>query len=893
MDDSDDLDLRLPLAPGAELDQGMYRIQRLLGTGGFSLAYLAHQGRWKFPVCIKELFPYNCRRAADGLQLAPESAHIVASGLQAFSDEAQTLARFKHPGIVRVLASFQENGTAYLVQELLEGMTLGDGQGLAGKMKQATLLNVAQQVGQALLMVHAAGLVHSDLKPENIFLTREGRYVLLDFGLTRGFLSASGASRGGRGLSQGFAPPEQYVGGTLGPASDVYGFAATLYALLTGFPPPEAPLRQQGQEVQPIQPQNSSVTPQFEKALLKALELDPLRRTPGVREFLHQLGLDTTPKAIAYRPSSFELRATQSKTHHLGVQALTLHAGSQRLYSGGRDGVVRSWIWPELHPLSSSQSHDRPVQALAVSKNGQYLVSSNDGGDVRLQSTDLRHSGVALVSESGHLTSLAFHEELVAASYMDGKCCLMGPTLEAPITWIAHAGPATCVEFHPDGSYLASCGDDGAIRLWELPQPAVIAELRGHDKGLQTVRFGRDGTTLLSTSIDQSIKFWDLTSYQPIRDLRGHQGVVYDCHPSSDPNLVVSVGSDNCLRGFQLSSARISFSSECKTERPRVLAADPEQPFVATGCGDGSLMLWEFSEKKGGSRWTPRSAEEVQAPVSPPPIDQRIGTQIGPYRIEELIKVGSMATVYRASDPEGKVVALKTLRPEIHGREFQQRFAREILVSTRLKHPNLASTLTWGEQNGLTYLVTEFIQGRSLAELLPSEGMEMSQALPYLRGIVAALDYAHQLGVIHRNLKPENVLIGDDGQIKVVDFGLARDQHVDTVTRIGGAVGTPEYMAPERVLRRPSRSELTDKSDQYSLGVLLFEMLTGRRPFEWDDPVKLIEMHVSEHPPSLRSLRPELPEGVERVVGRMLSKNAEDRFPSVMAALTAFEEAAK
>jgi len=172
----------------------------------------------------------------------------------------------------------------------------------------------------------------------------------------------------------------------------------------------------------------------------------------------------------------------------------------------------------------------------------------------------------------------------------------------------------------------------------------------------------------------------------------------------------------------------------------------------------------------------------------------------------------------------------------------------------------------------------ELIQGLSLKEHIAQGGLSPLQARPYFEGIIAALTYAHGLGIVHRDVKPENVLISSEGLVKLMDFGLARDREVKTVTKFGSAVGTAEYMAPEQVLRAPDRHALTPLSDQYAFGVLVFEVLTGRRPFEWNEPGKLIAMHLSQAPPKLRSLKPSIPQEVENVVLRMLSKEAEHRY---------------
>lgn len=884
---------RTPLPRDTLLNQGMYRVDRLLGAGGFALAYSAYQGRWNLQVCVKEFYPFGCERRE--LSIHPRSSQEeskLKAGLEAFSHEAETLARFQHPGIVRVLGNFVENNTAYLVQEVLEGITLLEGLNLAGRMPESMVLQVAQQLGQALLMVHAAGLVHADLKPENIFLTQEGRFVLLDFGLTRGFLSATGAEMGARGLSSGYSPPEHYIPGTpLTPATDVYGFAATLYALLTGQAPPDAMARTRGQMVPAIKPLNASVSPNVERALHQALILDQHRRTPGVRELLHQLGLDSTPKAISYRPAQFKALHSVA-AHPKGVSAMALHRASRLLYTAGREGIIKCWRWPDFEPMGEIKSHDRPITALAVSQDGYYLVSGGEDGTIKLLTADSSREGTVLLQAESGITSLAFHSQLVAASFVNGQCCLLGPTLEQPVHWVAHAGPANRVVFHPDGSFLASGGEDCVVRFWEIPEPRAFCELKGHDKGVTSVVFSPDGTSLLSTSNDHSVKFWDLQTNQIIRDLRTHNAVVFEARFTNQENTVVSLAGDHQLRGFHLHSGRMAQCSEARTERTRSLVTDLKRPFVATSAGDGKICLWEISETLDSSIRPPdapvrtRVKEEEEA-------DPLVGQKLGQYRISSVLGRGGMATVYRAlRDLDGLAVAVKVIRPDHTSPDFQQRFEREIKVSMKLDHPNVLRTLDWGKDGNYTYLVMELVDGFPLKEFIPPGGLPLAQAWPYLDGIAEGLAHAHSLGIVHRDIKPENVMISKAGQIKLMDFGLARDKEVKTVTRLGSAIGTAEYMAPEQVTRGPDRSGLTDKTDQYALGVLIFEVLTGRRPFEWNDPVKLITMHVTQAPPLLSSLRPDLPRELDRVIARMLHKEAEARYPSVKDALQAFHAAA-
>ena len=582
---------RIPLAAGSLLCQGQYRIDRLLGHGGFALVYLASQGRWDFQVCLKEFYPPGCQRGPQGIcPLAPQYERRMSAGLKAFQDEAATLDRFRHPGIVRVLGSFEENGTAYLVQEFLEGITFREGLMQAGPMPEALVLQVAQQVGQALLMVHAAGLVHADLKPDNVFLTREGRYVLLDFGLTRGFLSVDGTQMGGRGLSPGYSPPEQYVReAILTPATDVYGFAAILYTLLQGAAPPDALARQQGQGM----PAVAGVNPRVEKALLGALALDPNQRTPGVREFLFQLGLDSTPKASAYRAASFPQRSS-TRTGMKNVMAVCLDSARRRLFCAGNKGHLFVWTWPEIQPVAEAALHDRNITALAISRNGLYLVTGTVAGTVTLTPVDLGHPGVTLCQETSAVTSLCFHEELVAVSFASGNCCLFGPGLPEPIFWRAHAGSAYCLEFHPSGEWLVSCGQDGMIRVWDTLSREQLRELKGHAKSVTSVRFSPDGTCLLSASNDLSVKMWDLLRGQVVRDLRGHTSVVFDARFTCLANHVISLSGDNQLRGFSLDSARLVHSHEGCNETFRNLVVDPDSPLAATVTEDGRISVWDY-----------------------------------------------------------------------------------------------------------------------------------------------------------------------------------------------------------------------------------------------------------------------------------------------------------
>lgn len=265
--------------------------------------------------------------------------------------------------------------------------------------------------------------------------------------------------------------------------------------------------------------------------------------------------------------------------------------------------------------------------------------------------------------------------------------------------------------------------------------------------------------------------------------------------------------------------------------------------------------------------------------------DPLIFSTLGRYRIVSQLGQGGMATVYKAvpedNVDESEAVALKVIRPDQLNEEFQVRFEREIRVSMRLNHPNVVRVIDWGKEGEITYLVMELVHGKPLSKGIPPGGIGIAEAMPIISGVIEALAYAHSHGIVHRDLKPDNVMVTSASKVKLMDFGLARNREVKTVTVVGHAMGTPAYMAPEQVLNTPSRDALTDRSDQYSLAVLIYEVLTGRRPFENPDPMAIIMQHLNDPPPPISDFNPSIPRACESTLLRMLAKSPRDRFASV------------
>lgn len=578
--------MREPLASGTLLGDGQFQIGEIVGQGGFSLTYAATQGSWHLPVAIKEFFPQECRR--EGLQVLADNPADFQRGVESFLQEGNTLERFYHPGVVRVLGSFRANGTAYLVEELLQGITLGVGLEKAGSMSLHRMLDLASQVGQAMLLVHAAGLVHSDLKPDNLFLTRHGRYVILDFGTAR----TGHEQLRQREVSPGYSPPEQYERVALTPAADVYALAATLYHLASGGPPPDARDRLQGAVLSPLE----TLSENLRQALHQGLQLDPLQRTNSMRAFLASLGLEVSPKLSRGGLPEFEALG-RKVAHSGGVYALCLDAAAGRLYSAGRDGFWRSWSWPQLELLHSQPAHQTPIHSLALSSDGSYLVSGAQDGSIRLwNARNPEGDGFPLLGEGPSVNSLAFHphQPLVAACLINGECCLLGPTLEKPNRWSAHQGSANSLAIDPDGNWLVTAGDDKAVHLWSLPEATYGGSLLGHSSRIQGVRFMHDGGGLLTCCADMTVRAWELEEKREVRCLRGHKGMIWTAEARQ--NLILTACADRCLRAFRLDGGRLLLQSEAHEQWVRCLVYDSTSHLVISGGGDGKICLWRLPQ---------------------------------------------------------------------------------------------------------------------------------------------------------------------------------------------------------------------------------------------------------------------------------------------------------
>jgi serine/threonine-protein kinase len=257
------------------------------------------------------------------------------------------------------------------------------------------------------------------------------------------------------------------------------------------------------------------------------------------------------------------------------------------------------------------------------------------------------------------------------------------------------------------------------------------------------------------------------------------------------------------------------------------------------------------------------------------------GETCGPYRVEELLGEGGMGLVYRATAPDGQIVALKLVKGEIAKDDvFRRRFDREARTAARVGHPNVVPVVDTGEHNGIPYMAQQFITGGSLESRIKRDGkLSLDLALDVCVQVAEGLDAMHAEGLIHRDVKPANILLDEQDKAYITDFGLMKDREASVLTRPGQALGSMDYMAPEQI----RGEEVTAQSDVYALGCVMCECLSGQAPFADRQGMRILWAHLQEAPPDPLAERPDVPADVGWAVLRALEKEPEKRPPTATA----------
>jgi serine/threonine protein kinase len=277
------------------------------------------------------------------------------------------------------------------------------------------------------------------------------------------------------------------------------------------------------------------------------------------------------------------------------------------------------------------------------------------------------------------------------------------------------------------------------------------------------------------------------------------------------------------------------------------------------------------------------------------------GTKLGPYEIQSPLGAGGMGEVYRATNTKlGRDVALKVLPAEMaHDPERLARFRREAKALAQLDHPNIVTIHSVEEADGVHFLTMQLVEGLPLDRLIPAGGLPVEQIVEIASALGEALAAAHEKGIVHRDLKPANVMVSREGRVKVLDFGLAKDVRTPNLrdatmtsasqTQLGVVMGTPAYMSSEQTSGRP----LDHRTDIFSLGVVLHEMATGRRPFDGNSSAELVSAILRDTAPPVTDARPDLPGDLARIIRRCLEKDPRHRVQTARDVSNEFRDLAR
>ncbi|OGI45549.1 MAG: hypothetical protein A2151_04915 [Candidatus Muproteobacteria bacterium RBG_16_65_34] len=606
------------LPPGHQLAE--YLIESILGYGGFGITYLAQDTGLGALVAIKEYLPHEMTTRDDKYSVIPnpsrEAIRDYHWGLKNFVKEARALAQFKHPNIVRVLRFFEANGTAYMVMEYEKGAGLADHLKRHGpRLDESMLLRVFIPILNGLRAVHEAGMLHLDIKPENIYLRGDGSPMLIDFGSARQAISM--ASHGQRVvLTQGYAPIEQYPDkGAPGAWTDLYALGASMYRCISGKRPVDSLERYKavlGYQVDPVPPAVKVGDKHYQRGLLEcvdwALQIYPKDRPQSARELQDSL---------------------------MGQRRATGSTGSRPVPSAGAAGAAMPLPTPARsapqEPDVASPARSRVTIILllvlllvfAAYSLWEELTEHSAPSEPPVRSAPPpRSDGASPVkvapeppaprpvaerfASPGLAATLNGHRDWVqaVAVSLDGKWLASGGVDKTVKLWDAAKGKAlatlrghdsavNAVAFSPDGKRLASVGNDGAVRLWEVESGAARGALRGYGGALYAVVFSPDGRLIAAAGRDRAVFFWDTERGTRLRTLEGHRGDVHALAFSPDGRHIASAGADKVIKIWVRQTGEEATNLVGHSGTVLALAYSPDGKRLASGDVADTVRIWD------------------------------------------------------------------------------------------------------------------------------------------------------------------------------------------------------------------------------------------------------------------------------------------------------------
>lgn len=599
-----DSDVAGALPVGTPLHGGDFVVGQVLGAGGFGITYAGADRTLQRLVAIKEFFPQGSHRGGTDVMPGPGlSPKTFEAARERFLHEARVAAGFDHRNIVHVFALFEENGTAYMVMERLFGRTLLTMLEESGPIAETKLLPLAAQAAEGLRVVHAAGYVHRDVKSDNLFLTDDGRLVLLDFGTVKAQTTTKQAVTAL--VSPGYAPPEQYHSAYAPePGGDVYALAATMYELLTGTTPPEAPARAMGQPLVAPRDIVGVISSAVSQAIVEALDLNVARRPSTVDAFITKLGA-VSPAPAAPRqdapPSSEGTPALSLRNRlrgHQGmVRALAFSPDGRWLLSGAEDRRARLWNIAAGEAAGTIVETDGWVTGVLISPDGRRAVVLSHDKTIRIADLEQRASTTqARGPGPGCGVTRVGDGTRVAAAFRDGTLALFDlDANELARTRVGAEDPRELTA-SPDGSRLAyAAGSEPCVRLHDSETLRETGRIALPEGGVRALAWSSDGTRIAVSTSGRTIRIHGAADGRLPIVLEGHQGRVNALAFHPHRPLLASGGSDKTVRLWSPVSGACLQTLTPHEGEVLTLAWSRDGNLLASGSQDERICVFEVS----------------------------------------------------------------------------------------------------------------------------------------------------------------------------------------------------------------------------------------------------------------------------------------------------------
>ena len=622
-----------------------YTIESVLGHGGFGITYLARDTALGAMVAIKEYLPHEIANRDDKTMVLPnpsrEAVRDYQHGLKNFVKEAQALARFKHPNIVRVLRFLEANGTAYVVMEYEEGQSLADYLKRNGpRLDEQMLLRVFVPILNGLHAVHQAKMLHLDIKPENIYLRKDGSPMLIDFGSAR----QATANMQRVALTHGYAPMEQYPDrGTPGPWTDVYAIGASMYRCVSGKKPDDALERYQAvlkYQVDPLAPATKAGGKDYRHNVLEcidwAMQIYPRDRPQSARELQDALmgkgrsgrqisisqpaNFNKRPSREAYRVPAYaapkmKAYAAPSIKKDASSSAVGWMAAALMVASLAVAGVV---YWSDIKvqwkgfnlelPSATAPARSHPVEKRSGATHAAHKTHvPRHETPAHTSPPAIARSAPATPLPSVLARTITGHNDWVqsVAFAPDGKWFASASLDKTIKLWVTSTGSSlgalqqsyavNSVAISSDGTWLASAGDDGTVRLWEARTGTPRGALSGPNYAVYIVAFSPDGKLVAAAGKDRAVYVWEVVGGKLVYTLEGHTDDIYALAFSPDGKYLVSGGADKILHVWNVAKGQESLTVSGHRDKVLSLAYSPNGKWLASGDAGGTIRVWDTS----------------------------------------------------------------------------------------------------------------------------------------------------------------------------------------------------------------------------------------------------------------------------------------------------------